>query len=282
MRTFKIVLFSVMAVIAIIGLAFFIIGYYKPKPAGLSVRSAPDSNVYIDNKLIGRTPIDTTMNPGEFTLKIVPNEDLVSYEAKINLVSGIKTIVKREFGQTEASSSGEIVSFEKEQGETAGLVVVSIPDNAQVTLDGVSKGFSPVKINSVVVGEHILSIKSPGYLDRNLTIRTVAGYKLTVLVQLPKLPDEPKEEPKAETLNYVEILKTPTGFLRVRSQPGSGGAEIAQVSPGDKFLLLETDGTSGWYKIQLEAPVAGLPNGRVGWVSNEYASVSAEVKIISQ
>ena len=55
--------------------------------------------------------------------------------------------------------------------------------------------------------------------------------------------------------------------------------EIDQVAPGDKFLLLDTDPASGWYKIQLEEPVPGLPNGRSGWISNEYATQSA---VISQ
>lgn len=282
MKVFKIVIVSVLSVILIAGLAFFLIGYFKPKPAGIAVRSTPDSYVYIDDKLIGKTPIDTTIGAGSVTLKIVPDGNRTPYEAKINLISGVKTIVKREFGEAESSSSGEIVSFEKESGSvSAGIVVVSTPDNAQVDLDGVSRGFSPVKLSSVQ-GEHQLVVKSPGYNDRNLRLRTISGYKLTVLVQLAKVPEVVKEEPKVETQTFVEILKTPTGFLRVRSEPGSGGAEIDQVAPGAKFLLLDTDASTGWYKIQLEAPVAGLPNGRFGWVSNQYATQSAEVTPVSQ
>ena len=274
MKVFKIVLVSVLSVVIIVALAFFLIGYYKPKPAGIAVRTTPESNVYIDNKLIGKTPLDTAVEPGNVIVKIVPDTGIPPFEVKINFISGVKTIVKREFGSSEASSSGEIVSFEKEPGASAGLVVVSIPDNAQVNLDGISRGFSPVKLTSVVQGEHQLTIKSPGYNDRNLTLRTIAGYKLTVSVQLAKISETPKE-PEVVTQTFVEILSTPTGFLRVRSEPGSGGVEIDQVSPGDKFLLLSTDSVSGWYKIQLEAPVAGLPNGREGWVSNQYATQSA-------
>lgn len=282
MQTFKIVLISIVSIVLVAGAAFFAIGYYKPKPAGIAVRAIPDSNVYIDGKLIGRTPVDTVMAPGSITLKIVPDAGTAPFETRINLISGVKTIIKREFGSSEEASSGEVVSFEKESGAAPGLVVVSIPDNAQVDLDGISKGFSPVKLTSVVQGEHALTIKSPGYSDRNLTLRTVAGYKLTVSVQLAKLPEVEKVEAPVEVKNYVEILTTPTGFLRVRSEPGSGGAEVAQVSPGEKFLLLATDEATGWYKIQLEAPVAGLPNGRDGWVSNQYATQSAETKPISQ
>ncbi|MCX6704567.1 MAG: SH3 domain-containing protein, partial [Candidatus Woesebacteria bacterium] len=69
---------------------------------------------------------------------------------------------------------------------------------------------------------------------------------------------------------YIEILSTPTGFLRVRSGPGATGSEIAQVKPGDRYLFLDEDVATGWVKIQYEAPAAGLPNGIEGWVSGQY------------
>ena len=117
MKVFNIVFISVLSVIFIVAIAFFAIGYFKPKPAGIAVRALPDSNVYLDGKLIGRTPIDTAAGPGSAILKIIPDEGMVPFEAKINLVSGVKTIVKREFGNAESSSSGEIVSFEKVMDE---------------------------------------------------------------------------------------------------------------------------------------------------------------------
>lgn len=277
MKVFKIISITVIVLVVAIGVTFFLIGYLKPKPAGIAVRSIPEAAVYIDGKFVGKTPVDTTLEPESISLKVVPEVGVGQYDAKINLVSGVKTIVKREFGETEASSSGEIVSFEKETEENStGLTVVSTPDNAQVELDGVSRGFSPIKLSSVVPGEHQLTVKAPGYGDRGLTLRTVAGYRLTVTVQLAKLPDEPKDEEKTEAVIYINILETPTGFLRVRLLPGSGGAEIDQVNPGSRYPLLEIDEETGWYKIQLEKPAAGLPEGRSGWVSNQYATQSAE------
>ena len=72
-----------------------------------------------------------------------------------------------------------------------------------------------------------------------------------------KVPEEPKQE-------EVEILSTPTGFLRVRSEPSTAGEEVAQVEPGDRFPYLDKDEDTGWFKIEYE-------DGEEGWVSNQYA-----------
>lgn len=59
----------------------------------------------------------------------------------------------------------------------------------------------------------------------------------------------------------VEILDTETGYLRVRSQPGLNGEEIARVNPGQRFLVEEK--SYGWVKIKLD-------DSRSGWVSGQY------------
>ena len=75
---------------------------------------------------------------------------------------------------------------------------------------------------------------------------------------------------KTELKSFIEILDTPTGFLRVRTLPGSAGSEIHQVKPGEKYPFLEEDEETGWFKIQFQDPAPGLPEGIVGWVSNEF------------
>lgn len=275
MNNLRIILITLASTILISGTALFAIAYFKPRPGGLSVQAQPVAAVYINGTFSGRTPLDTTSASGDITLKLVPLDSSKSYtpfEAKISLVSGVKTIVRRQFAETDQASSGDIISFEKDAGDAASIVIISTPENAQITLDNVSKGFSPVK-TSVSPGKHQLAIKSPGYQDRTLTINTVLGYKLTVAAQLAKLPASPTPSPTpASNLQvFVKILPTPTGYLRVRTQPGTGGTEIDQVKPGDKYLLLGEDADTHWFKIQLEPPAPGLPNGRSGWISDQYA-----------
>ncbi len=60
---------------------------------------------------------------------------------------------------------------------------------------------------------------------------------------------------------YIEILDTPTGFLRVRSEPSTTASESGRVNPKEKYPLL--DEKSGWYKIKLSTGE--------GWISGRYA-----------
>ena len=125
---------------------------------------------------------------------------------------------------------------------------------------------------------HTIAIKAPGYSDLSMTVKTLIGYRLTFYAKLEKTDsqntDSIKESLKTE-IKIVQILETPTGYLRVRSKPGAGGEEIAQVKPGETFPYLDTDAATGWIEIQYGAPKPGLPSGIVGWISADYATVSA-------
>lgn len=280
MKTFKVVLIILISLLIFSGTAFFIIGYSKPKPGGIMVDTSPVSSVYVNGELAGKTPLQKTYDSGEIILKLVPlitDQSLLPFETKINLIPGVQTVVRREFGVDENSSSGDIISFEKQGGQNASLIVVSTPDNAQVTIDGVVRGFSPYKTSSISPAKHQITVKASGYSDRVMTINTVFGYQLDLFAKLSvsKTASDPTPTPTSSpvTQNYVEILSTPTGYLRVRTEPGTAGEEIAQVKPGDRFLYLGEDALTGWYKIQYEEPKAGLPNGISGWVSNQYSKI---------
>lgn len=275
MKTLKTVLILMLSLGFLLSAVLFLIGYFKPKPGGVLVDTSPAASVYINGLLVGETPYKGTFEPQELSLKLVAKGqgDNLPFETRLLIVSGTQTVVRREFGPTEEASSGDIISFEKEGGGGASLVVISTPENAQVSVDGVTRGFAPYKTSTISAAEHQITVKALGFNDRIMTIKTIIGYRLTVFAKLSKASEEKEkeeEEPKViKTL--VEILETPTGYLRVRSEPGPKGIEIDQLVPGSKYLFLEEDASTGWYKILLEPPVPGLPDGRSGWVSNQYS-----------
>lgn len=275
MKTLRVILVTVLTTAIIIGTGFFLIAYYRPKPAGIFVDSNPVSSVYINSSFAGKTPFQKTLDAGAIDLKMVPDTtdaDLLPFETKITLVSGIQTVVRREFGKTEVESSGDIISFEKDTGRNTSLIVISTPDNAQVSLDGTPRGFSPYKNSTISPAEHQITVKAEGYLDRVMTVNTQAGFRLTLFAKLSKiLQPSPSPTPTPSANLFVVILNTPTGYLRVRTEPGTKGEEMGQVKPGDKFPYLATDPATNWYKIQFEVPQPGLPDGIIGWVSNQYS-----------
>lgn len=269
MKKIRIVLLVILVILALVFAGIFLLGYFKPKGAGLVVNTTPSSSVFIDGVQVGRSPYKATLEPKDIALRLVPDvaaTPLTTFETKLNLNPGIETIVNREFGETEASSSGEIISFEKVDKEETSLSIVSVPDAAQISIDGQIRGFAPYKTSSILPGEHQVIISAPGYNQKVLQVKTIQKYKLVVIVKLSVNLEEQKKKEEAlkpvEKKTYVEILETPTGFLRVRVEASTSSAEIGQVKPGEKYELL--DEATDWFKIQFAAD-------KEGWVSSQYA-----------
>lgn len=273
MEKFKIAVVITILLMILVGLAFLALGYLKPQWSGVSIESVPSSVVYIDGVQVGRTPYSADLKPGEVVLKLVPDTQtpFLNYETKLSLYPGVKTIVRRNFGQTDALSFGEVISFEKTTDTEASLSIVSVPDATQVMLDGQVRGFTPLKVQRVTPGDHQLIVSAPNYKERSFSIRAIDGYKLTVVVKLAESP-EAQATPAPVLSEQVEIkevliLDTPTGFLKVRKEPSTGSAEIGRATPGLKYELLSTDEKTGWFNISFE-------EGKTGWVSNQYAKIA--------
>lgn len=260
------------SLVLVVGLIFFIFGFFRPKVAGIYIETNPSSTVYLNGEQVGKTPYDKLRDPGETVIRLIPESfqaPLVPYETKITLVPGVKTVVRRDFGESQETSAGEIVSFEKIERDQSSLVVISNPDSAQLLIDGKEKTFTPHKTSDILPGEHTLELNADGYQTRSVNVKTHQGYKLTAVVQLAiststtQSQPTPSEKPKEEK-PMVEILSTPVGFLRVRNQASSIADEVGRVQPGERYTLLLEDEKTGWYKIEYE-------EGKEGWISNQYA-----------
>lgn len=269
-----------LGIIAAFAGAFFIIGYVRPRSAGIYVETNPRATVYIDGIQVGRTPFRKTIKPSEIVLKLVPDSfqiPLSPYETKITLVASVETVVKRDFGNLDETSAGEIISFEKIANGDTSLVIVSIPDAVEVSIDGNGKRTTPFKINSISDGQHKITLNEVGYKERTLMVRTHKGYKLTALVQLARDTYDvansgdsqqpsitPTPPTKSNSIGKIQILATPVGYLRIRDSASTLSNEVGRVSPGETFDLVAVDDKTGWYEIEFQS-------GKLGWISNEYA-----------
>jgi uncharacterized protein YgiM (DUF1202 family) len=267
------------------------------KKAGLSVSSQPQSEVILNGQVIGKTPLTLeSVDPGTSTIRLVPTDTtLEAYETKINLVPGTKTVVSWDFGLSKTQSGGYSLSFEKNSSkDSAMLNVISYPNASSVTIDGKPEGFTPLQTESLSVGTHTVTVSSPGHQDRTVKVNLAAGFKTIVNFQLSMqqsildLPDSPEATPSADATPsattpitpttpgapttpvatapkppYVEILDTPTGFLRVRATPS--GTEVAQVKPGEMFPYVEST-ASGWFQIT-------YATDKQGYISSQYAKL---------
>ncbi len=254
------------------------------KNAGVDIQTEPTATVFIDGEQVGTTPFKLQRKPGNVEIKLIPfsqDTPLAPYETEVTLVNGIETIVRRNFGSTEAQSSGEVLYFEKVGGKTAVISVVSNPDALEVVLDGKSIGFTPMR-RDIEQGSHTLKVSGSGTTEREVNVKAVKGYKLTAVVKLAEIPEkfegttpeatpsaspEPSASPGQTGLpagRQVEILTTPTGFLRVRAEASTGSAEVGRVTPGNRYKLLDKNADKSWFKVEYEP-------SKPGWISAQYA-----------
>ena len=291
--------FVVGIVLLVIPLVFLLTGGSLPfvgrnKKAGLYIETTPKAEVFLNDIQQGSTPFDREdLKAQEYKIRLEPEGDLLPWEGRVTLVAGRKTVISREFATSEDLSSGFSLTLEQTTDkEKASLTIITNPDSSVVSLDGEPRGFSPLTINNLEEGSHILLIFSPGFKEKKQEIQLISGFRLNASIKLAKLKKEKeieKEEEATESAqkkedaveeattsstpgktisegSYVTIKETGTGWLRVRSEPiykADNSNEVAKINVGDDYKLLD-ETENGWYKIEYE-------DDKSGWISGKYA-----------
>ena len=263
-------------------LIFFGILFLQDRKTGkgaLQVTSIPKSRVYLDGKLAGTTKFCTCeasqmLSPGDYTLKLVPTEgNFRPFEEKITINKSTLTAVDKIFAE-DGSGEGSIISLiplsNKKEIE---VLVISLPDRANVFLDSNPVGTTPLLLKQVSESDHDLRITLDGYKDKSIRVKTALGFKLNSLVFLgvadlaaSSAASVSVTPPPAVTAINVLILNTPTGFLRVRESNSVTSTEIGKIKPGESYELMEEK--DNWFKIKLSSSSGEL---KVGWISSQYA-----------
>jgi len=284
----------------------------KKKKAALQVTSDSKATVFLNDEHVGQTPyFDENLKPGEYSLKLIPETtepSLLSWQGMLKLSSGILTVVNRSFGETEEFSSGYVLSLEPiAEKEAVRISIISTPDSVVVSLDGEPKGFTPLSLDGIDEGEHLLTISSSGYKEEVIKAKTVKGHKLVVNVQLAKEKkeeaeeedeeatesaekssssdqladsedkeeDETEEEETTETEEedemerpYVKIKDNPWGYLNVRSEPSTAGGAETVVVKVDLGDVFKYIETSDNGWYKIE-----YEEDKMGWVSGKYTKL---------
>ena len=293
--------------LAMIGLVLVVVrlaGGTKKKDGALTVQSSQPASVFLDNKHIGRTPVmKFAVAPGSYTVRIVPESTvatLASWQGSVRIASEILTHVNVSPADSEFATAVDTIWLEKISSKGSELDVITNPDSATVSLDGETKGITPLSIPSIPAGDHSLVIASRGFTGRTIKIKTSAGYKLLADVKLAldseyreaspspapvagtptgiatptsatvkasptptKAPGSPEDPAKP----FVTIKDTPdvrkNNGLNVRMEPSKAATVAAQVQSGEKYHIEEEK--TGWYRIKYDTKNAG-------WISGQYAT----------
>lgn len=282
--------------IVLLAVVFFLIGFvilqmFAPdkflakvlnRSGTLRIESSPTTNVFLDNNLLGQTPLQISLKEGVYKIKLVPESaevSVVSFSTKIRIFQNTTTYVNRELASSDLTSSGEILSLEK-SGKGGGygqILVNSQPSGVFVSLDGEDRGIAPLFMDNVNPGEHELGLRGEGLMPRSIKVNVIAGYKLLADFKLAideeyrakKAAEKKLKEEQKQKDTFLQILDTPTGWLRVRVAPDLGASEAARVNPGETYKYFGQD--KGWYEIEYK-------EGERGWVFGDYIRLVEEEK----
>lgn len=292
----KLILLTVLTVLFVgyVGVKFLVLD--KQNELGqLQIISTPNTNIFLDNVNVGRTPYDQKIKIGEYAVKLIPDREATStatWQGKVRVYKNSLSYISREMGTSDITSAGEIFTITKTDAAqkvsgTGEIYVETEPVGAIVYLDNDEKGVAPLLLAEIPKGTHELSIYMPGFFRRTQKVNIEEYRKVNAQVKLAidreaqkqQASDSARLQSKEATdaakltpsptgqqagQKTITILQTPTGFLRVRAEPSVNASESARVSPGDQFTVLEEQ--TNWYKI----PYA---DGKEGWVASQYARV---------
>jgi len=288
----KLGLLFVLVVLFIIFVAVRFFIFDKQNEYGkLKIISSPETSVFINNAVIGKTPFEDKYKVGEYLLKLIPEgtaTDTASWNGKINVFKNALTYVNRELGTSDITSAGEIFTTKKmdQPPKNSGYGEISVetePQGAIITLDNDEKGVAPLVLENVLQGDHELSVFMPGFFRRTQKVSVDSGYRVSALfklaidqsqqsVSINTTTDKEASASAKTEKTYVTVKNNEQGWLRVREDASIEATEEAKIKVGEKFELLEEK--TGWFKIKFNDNKDGLVSGEftTGWISSEYST----------
>ena len=172
----------------------------KKAKSGLQVQMTDGiaAAVYLDDNYVEKTPfINRELSPGEYTLKIQPDDPkLIPYETKINLRPGLLTVVTWKLAERPEFSGGVLYEMEPINSKNKSEIsFVTIPDGAIVSVAGKEKTFAPISIPDITPGHVEFEVTLPSYGVQKHTINAIPGHRMVITVKLAK-----------ENLNGKEVI----------------------------------------------------------------------------
>lgn len=260
----------------------------------LQVTSNGAFNIYLNETFLGQTPyFDEKIQAGEYDLRLTPGGDEAAsgWQKKIAIGNRMLTVVHYEAGPTPETSSNQVLSLEKLGGkDEVELSLTTVPNSVVVEVDGEVEGLSPLVLNNVSAGDHVLKLEAPGYVSKTLNIKVNPGHRLRVQVQLaidPKQqlgnqvveeepeatraaepereqePEDDRPEPTAEPTATPKASPPPTPGFGVEQNGVVQGAARGELEKPYVEILPASEGVD-WLRVRSEP---------AGFVDNEVAKV---------
>ncbi len=204
--------------------------YVESQPSG--------AQIYFNGNYRGLSPVTITQVwPGSYTIG-AEMSGYHSYSTTTTVSSGTRSTVYCTLSPMDTAGA---------------LYVVSTPSNANIYLDTVYKGRTPMTINNIAAGSHILEIDTAGFYDWKSTVNVPAGGTNTVSATLNPMP--------SSSVGWIYVASSPGGASvtldgnAVGQTPNTGSLKLNNVAAGDHTVALSLAGYSPY-----SAQTSVLPN----------------------
>lgn len=175
-----------------------------PKSAALRVVTpVPDAEVFIDGASVGKAPVDRNdLTPGKHYV-VVRRQGYAEWKREVNLDPAQPTVVTAEL-----SASGS-------------LKVLSNVAGADVYIDGVVVGKTPLQLDTISAGEHLVEVKKTGYVPARQPFRVDGGEAKILSAELAVVQTGPT------ATDVARQWRAMSSFSAVTVDPGRFTADIA-------------------------------------------------------
>lgn len=192
----------------------------------ISVESQPTgADIYFNGNYRGRAPLTITdVWPGTYTI----SADMTGY---------------RTYSTTTSVSSdirSSVYCLMTPVNTAGALSILSSPSNADVYLDGLYKGRTPITLSNLASGTHSIQLGYNGYYDWKSTVVVPEGGTKTVSATLNPMP--------GSSTGWIYVSSSPGGATvtldgsSVGQTPVSGSLKLNTIAVGDHTVALELAG----------------------------------------
>lgn len=154
------------------------------KKAKISVISEEGAKVYLDNKFLGNSPLDSVVvKAGLGNLSIKGSKNI--YTTSLNLVDKSENIIFRDLGVNKQLSSG--INIWEGTLDDKKVELFLFPEFSSITVN--EKETTLDAISALEAGEYKFKITAEGYKETSFTVNVRKDFKTNIEVKLAPLPN---------------------------------------------------------------------------------------------
>ncbi len=132
----------------------------------------PEAVVFVDGERLGNVPQERELSPGEHFV-VVTKSGYKKFEERISL------------------NVGQTMTVTAELRAVGSLRVLSTPTGAEVVLDGETVGQTPLNLDEVDVGPHVIAVRSEAFYNFEQGINIEGGQRTIVNANLERIDTGP-------------------------------------------------------------------------------------------